>query len=109
MLSSKGVGATRLELEAEKLTVRSEIVGAMFLKGNVAEASIEHKGVGAVEAFELETKKMSLVSEGIGSAEVNASEELSVRTAGLGGVKYKGNPKVTNFKKEGLGKIVAVN
>ncbi|MFL5764286.1 MAG: head GIN domain-containing protein [Bacteroidia bacterium] len=82
LFSSKGVGATKLDLEAEKLTIRSEIVGAMFLKGKVTEASIEHKGVGAIQAFDLQTDKMTFVSEGIGSAEISASKELNVRSSG---------------------------
>jgi hypothetical protein len=105
LFSSKGVGATQLDLEADKLNIRSEIVGAMFLKGKVTEASIEHKGVGAIEAFDLQAEKMTLVSEGVGSAEISASKELNVRSAGLGGVKYKGDPQIKNIRNQGLGKV----
>ncbi|MGZ4057297.1 MAG: head GIN domain-containing protein [Bacteroidia bacterium] len=102
---SKGVGATDLKLSVEKLTVHSEIVGALMLSGDAKEVVINHNGVGIIQAFDLKAEKLSLRSDGIGSAEVYASKELNINSSGLGGVKYKGNPEVKNIKNEGLCKI----
>ncbi|HEY0029293.1 MAG TPA: head GIN domain-containing protein [Bacteroidia bacterium] len=108
-LDCKGVGATRLDLVAEKLTIHSEIVGAMFLKGLVTEVVIDHKGVGAIRAFELKAEKLTLNSEGIGTAEVYASKELNIHSSGFGGVQYKGDPATKNINTEGLGKVARVD
>jgi len=104
-LKCKGVGATELKIIAEKLTVKSEIVSLLDLPGTVKEVDIRHSGLGAIKAFELKTEKLKLLSEGIGAAEINASQELSINVKGFGAVKYKGNPAIKRIKKEGLGKV----
>ncbi|OFY84638.1 MAG: hypothetical protein A3F72_01385 [Bacteroidetes bacterium RIFCSPLOWO2_12_FULL_35_15] len=104
-LDAKGVGATELNIDAEKLTINSEIVGALVLAGTVKEVIINNKGLGAISAFDLKAENLSLRSEGVGAAEVYASNDLRVDVSGLGSVKYKGNPKTKNIKKEGLSKV----
>ena len=108
-LNCKGVGATSLNLSGEKLSVKSEIVGALMLSGNVKEVTINHSGVGVIEAYDLKTESMNLDADGIGTAEVYASKQLTISTKGLGGVKYKGHPEVKNIRNDGIGKIVEVD
>ena len=108
-LEAKGVGATDLTIDADKLTINSEIVGVLMLSGNVKEVSINNKGLGSISAFDLKAENLSLHSEGIGAAEVYASNELNVNVSGLGSVKYKGNPKTKNIKNEGLSKVESVD
>lgn len=107
-LDSKGVGATELNLDAEKLIINSEIVGALILSGNVKEVIIHNTGLGTISAFDLKAENLSLHTEGIGAAEVYASNDLNINVSGLGSVKYKGNPKTKNIKKEGLSKVESV-
>jgi Putative auto-transporter adhesin, head GIN domain len=102
---NNGVGANGLNIIADKLTVKSETVGALTLKGIVREASINHNGVGLLQAFELKTEKLSLSTDGVGAAEVFASEELTINASGIGSVEYKGSPKIKNIKNNGLGKV----
>lgn len=104
-LVSKGVGASELNLSLDKLTVHSEIVGALILSGTAKEVIINHEGLGLIQAFDLKAEKLSLHSDGIGAAEVYASKELNIKSSGLGGVQYKGNPQIKNIKNEGLCKI----
>jgi hypothetical protein len=105
----KGLGATELKLSLNNLTIRSEIVGAIILSGDANEVVIKHSGVGAIDAFDLKAERLSLQSDGIGSAEVYASKELNIHSSGLGRVRYKGNPQVKNIKNEGFCKIEEAN
>lgn len=107
-LDSKGVGSTELNLNAEKLIIHSEIVGALKLSGIVKDVIINHSGIGLISAFDLKAENLNLNSEGAGAAEVYASNELSIDVNGIGSVKYKGNPKTKNIKKEGIGKVESV-
>lgn len=102
---SKGVGASELDLSADKLTIHSEIVGALILSGEAKDVVIKQDGVGVIKAFDLKAETLSLHSDGVGAAEVYASKELNINSSGLGGVKYKGNPQVKNIKNEGLCKV----
>ncbi len=108
-LNCKGVGAAELNLDAEKLTINSEIVGVLVLSGVVKEAVIHNQGLSVISAFNLKTEKLNLHSEGAGAVEVYASKDLSVDISGLGSVKYKGNPETKSVKSEGLSKVESVD
>jgi len=104
-LINKSVGTTELKLNADILTVQSETLGLLELKGKVNDVNIKHAGFGAIQAFDLIAENLILNSEGIGAAEVYASNNLTINVKGLGGVKYKGHPKHKTIHKEGLGKV----
>lgn len=108
-LNLEGVGDTELNLVANKLTVTSKIVGALSLSGMVQKASIDHDGVGTLKAFDLQTGKMTLHSDGVGTAEIFASQEIIIDASGVGGVKYKGGAAKQQIKNDGVGKVVCVD
>lgn len=108
-LTCKGVGAIDIKLSANSLVVKSETVGAITLAGKVNDADISHNGVGVLQAFELFAKNLKLSSEGVGAAEVYASESIDIDAKGVGSVAYKGNPKTNNINSEGIGKVAAVD
>jgi hypothetical protein len=108
-LNCKGVGAINLKLSANMLVVQSETVGAITLAGKVTEADITHNGVGVLQAFELLTQNLKLSSNGVGAAEVYASESIAIEAKGLGSVQYKGNPETKNIISEGIGKVSSVD
>jgi len=107
-MNCEGVGAIDLKLSANNLIVKSETVGAITLAGKVKDADITHNGVGVLQAFELLTQNLKLSSNGVGAAEVHASETIDIKASGIGSVQYKGNPKSKNIKSEGIGKVEAV-
>jgi hypothetical protein len=108
-LTCEGVGAIDLTISANSLVVKSESVGAITLAGKVTNADITHNGVGVLQAFELLTRKLKLSSNGVGAAEVYASESIDIDANGVGSVQYKGNPKIKNIVSEGIGKVQAVD
>lgn len=108
-LNLEGVGNTELNLVANQLTVTSNIVGTLSLAGMVQEAFIDHDGVGALKAFDLQTGKMTLHSNGVGAAEIFASQEIIIDASGVGGVKYKGGAAKQQINNNGVGKVVCVD
>ncbi len=108
-LDLKGAGKTRLNLESDKLSINSEMVGALILEGAAKDVHVKHNGIGVLEAFGLKAEKLNLDSDGVGKAEVFASKELIIDAKGLCGVKYRGNPAIKNITSEGLGEIVGEN
>lgn len=108
-LRCEGAGNTSLLLNTDKLSINSEIVGTLSLAGNSTESAINHEGVGAIKAFDLKSKKLSLVAEGVGSAEIFASEELSIDASGVGNVEYKGGAAKKEIKNDGVGKVICLD
>ncbi len=62
--------------------------------------------MGVLQAFELFTQKLKLSSNGVGAAEVYASESIDIEAKGVGSVQYKGNPATKNIISEGLGRLL---
>ncbi len=108
-LNFEGVGATEINLEADKLTVESKTVGALLLSGLVKETTINHNGVGIIHAFDLKSEKLILHTSGVGAAEVFASQELTIDASGIGGVEYKGGATIKEIKNDGIGKVVCMD
>jgi len=104
-----GVGATNLNLAADQLTIKSEVVGSLVLSGTAKTAAIEHNGLGLLQAFELKAEKMNLKVNGVGAAEVFASNELNISASGIGNVKYKGGASKKDIKVDGVGKVENVD
>lgn len=106
-LGMHGVGETKLLLHCDSLTVKSEMVGALFLEGRGKSLTIDHKGVGAFNAFKFMAENVKLESDGIGKVELYASKDLWIEAKGLGGVVYKGNPERKHIKNKGVGVVAS--
>lgn len=104
----EGVGATALNLHADKLTIDSKVVGSLTLKGTVTNAVINHSGMGIIDAFDLKTESMNLTADGVGAANIFASKQLKINASGLGNINYKGGAHEKDIRAEGLGKVMEV-
>lgn len=65
-------------------------------------------GSGDVKAFGLQANSVKVQISGSGDAEVTAHENLEVKIAGSGDVRYKGDPKKVSNKVAGSGSIQKV-
>jgi len=106
-IETKIEGAGNLELIVANITVSNKIegLGNLSLKGKTNIAKTEIEGAGNLDAFELETVTTIVSIEGVGNANVNASEKLEASISGIGNLTYKGNPKEIIKNKSGLGSI----
>ena len=100
-----GVSQTDLELRCDRLTARADMVGGLTLRGEVREATIKNGGVGSLKAFDLKVDKLTIANSGVGSAEVQAQDEISITSSGIGSVRYKGDPVVKELNTSGIGKV----
>ncbi|PKV51778.1 putative autotransporter adhesin-like protein [Aquimarina sp. MAR_2010_214] len=108
-VEASGVGNTSLELDCKKLDGEISMVGNFTLKGKVAEVILNNNGTGALRAFDLVAQKLEINNSGIGKVEVNAQQEISITSSGIGSVYYKGDAKTTKLDHRGMGKIKKVD
>ena len=96
------------ELDCQNLTVNSMGVGNVNLKGKVVNANLSSKGVGDVEATDLEATHVKASSNGVGNISCNATQSLDAAVKGVGSINYKGNPAQKTFSKKGVGSIKGI-
>lgn len=96
---NKSVGSIDLKMTAQNLNVENKSVGNVKLNGKAQNAVIRNKGVGSVQAASFIVQKMDIENDGVGSAEVNAAQELKVKDSFLGKVTNKGAAPVKRLKK----------
>ena len=100
-----GVSNTDLELRCNQLDAQADMVGNLTLRGEVQEANIRNGGVGSLKAFDLKVDRLTIKNSGVGSAEVQAQDEISITSSGVGSVRYKGDPVVKELSTSGVGKV----
>lgn len=104
-LEVPGAGVVELEVEVNDLEVVLAGAGLVKLSGSARSQSVSLNGVGSLEAYELESDNCEVSVSGVGGAKVNVKENLNANVNGIGGIKYKGNPKVVNDRVSGIGTI----
>lgn len=107
-LNTEAVGKLNLDLNTKFLRANLNSVGTTTLSGNVFEARINNKSVGALNAFDLKAKVLMIHNVAVGAAEVYADSIFHIRNSAIGTLKYKGAGQVVELKSEGVGKVEKV-
>jgi hypothetical protein len=104
-------GATLIDLEIDVRDLDIVLAGAgsIRLKGKVESQSVALRGVGNLEAFDLESQSCQVEVSGMGGAEVYVKENLHARVNGVGSIKYQGDPLTVDDKVSGIGTIESVD
>ena len=100
-------GAVHLDADLDVKALSVEIAGAgnLDMKGRAENLKIECEGAGTIKAYDLITENLSLEIAGVCNAKIYATKSLDVNLAGMGTVKYKGNPKHLSLDKAGIGSV----
>ena len=107
-ISLSGVGNVSLDLETRRLISSLSGVGSLSLSGTTAQHESTLSGVAILRAFDLTATTCSLISSGVGDAEVRVSDALTVIISSIGSVYYKGHPTITQTI-SGTGRLVDAN
>jgi hypothetical protein len=102
---NQGTGSIKLKLDVNMLDAYLHSIGRVKLCGRVHnEAVVKSLGVGDVDCQHLLTKKISVISSGIGNIYITATDEINITLSGIGTVYYAGPLK--HHAKTGLGNIM---
>jgi len=103
-------GAVHLDADFDLYAMSIELAGAgnLDMRGRAEYLSIECAGAGTIKAYELLTKNLNLEIAGVCNAQIYVEENLDVDLAGMGTVKYKGNPEHLSIDKAGIGSVKQV-
>lgn len=100
----EGGAKIEMNLKANDIEIYGE-GGVLFDLSGVAESlNVKVTGAGHVDAEDLKTKDVTFAIEGVGTGSVYATQSLDAKIQGVGKVKYKGDPKVTQYI-DGLGSV----
>lgn len=104
MVDVKGGAKIEIKAKSRNIGIRTE-GGVMFELDGVAESlDVKITGAGHVDADELKAREVTFFIEGVGTGSVYATETLNATIKGVGKIKYRGNPQLTEFI-DGLGSV----
>jgi hypothetical protein len=84
-------------------------VGEVYIEGNIQdELSIDFRGIGLVNAYDLTVDECMVITSGTGDCRVKVNSYLKVDISAMGNVYYKGNPQI-NITDTGLGELINDN
>ena len=92
-------------MTADNISVRSDGIGNVILKGEAEKASYHIKGIGNLNAKDMIVSDVVVEQKGIGNVSCYASGKITVSTNGIGNVDYFGNPPTTDINKSGIGNV----
>lgn len=106
-VTNEGVGNITFDnLQCEVLQVINDGVGNVELSGAASERAVfKSDGVGSINAYNLETADLTADLNGVGGIECYVTERFTCRASGVGSIYYKGNPKHTNIRSDGIGRV----
>lgn len=93
-----------LDMKARNVEVYGEGGFLFDLNGVADKLDVTIKGAGHVSASDLKTKEVNFKVEGFGTGSVYATNILNAKIEGVGKLRYKGDPKVTQYI-DGLGSV----
>ncbi|MEA2077330.1 MAG: head GIN domain-containing protein [Candidatus Marinimicrobia bacterium] len=100
-------GALHLEADLEVESFNAEIAGAgnLNVQGKTKEFHVECAGAGTIRAYEFIAENVKLEIAGVCNAQVYAGKSIDAEIAGMGTIRYKGNPEKISFEKAGIGSM----
>jgi Putative auto-transporter adhesin, head GIN domain len=84
-------------------------VGTISIGGKAVSTTLQMNGTGWIDAYHLKTETANCETSGIGNISCQATEELIARVSGIGGIRYRGEPKSLRKSVSGIGRVVNRN
>ena len=106
-VENRGVGDMNLNVDVKEMQTCLEGVGNIDVMGTAEFHECELTGTGKVNAKNLIANRTHVVSNGVGNAEVYASDKLKADLRGVGKITYYGKPKNVESNLNGIGSIVS--
>jgi hypothetical protein len=85
--------------------VELEGVGSIEVSGQCDRLTASLEGIGSLDASDLKCNDVKVDVEGMGSAEVYASESVDAEIDGMGSIEVDGNPKDVKKSKSFMSSI----
>ena len=89
-----GVADLNMKIKAQQFTLYASGVLDADLSGETKDLKLDISGTGSLDATELNTTNCKVDISGMGTAEVNATENLDASVSGMGKIGYTGHPRV---------------
>ncbi len=103
-MSVEGGAKIEMDLKADDIEIAGEGGFLFDLEGVTKNLEVKISGAGHVDADDLKAQNVDFRIEGFGTGSVHAVKELNARIEGVGKIRYKGDPKVTQYI-DGLGSV----
>lgn len=104
----EGAGKTDINnISGERFRLNYQGVGLLKATGKVQTFILKAEGVGSVNARELEAQHVDVNLQGVGSAQVRASESLRAKLEGIGSLTYYGKPSRISKSVDGIGRVAS--
>ncbi len=108
-IGASGASKVEMPLSAKKVTTNAHGASDIVLTGNTESFSANLEGASNLKAYALKSATTTVNAKGASSANVFASQKLSVDCTGASNVKYKGDPKDVYKRNNEASHVESVN
>lgn len=102
-ISSSSAGNVEVEIKSESVSASASSAGEIEIKGKATNLEANASSAGEIDAYDLESKSVTVESESAGSVKVNVADALVANASSGGSIRYRGNPSksITNSSSGG--------
>lgn len=108
-INVSSAASVEVALDAEIVTADVSSAGEIILEGRGKVFEVEASSAGDVDAYKLDSEKVSARVSSAGSIKVTATKELDARASSGGDIRYRGNPMKTNTDSSSGGSVKKSN
>lgn len=109
-INNKGVGEIIIDdCHVGNFNLTTKSIGSIEIRGTSNETYIYSEGMGKMDCSEFQSKKVKVISKGVGNLSVYAQESINISLTGIGNVDLYGNPAEVKTDISGMGKVTRVN
>jgi Putative auto-transporter adhesin, head GIN domain len=94
LASDAGGEIELVNVDADGLELRHDGAGTLTASGRVERLNATLSGAGDLDLADLTARRAAVRLSGLGSAEVNVTDELDATVSGIGSIEYHGHPTV---------------
>lgn len=107
-LNVAGLCDIKCSVQVKNFSVSNAGAGSIQVSGEAERASIHISGAGSVDALALQAKDATINISGMADASISCSDYLEVDLSGMGGLTYRGAPRVSQHI-SGIGEVKQVS
>ncbi len=108
-ISVSSASSIELAIDTDQVELDASSAANIRLEGRAATLNLEVSSAGEIDAYNLQSEKVTARASSAGSAKVSVSKELDAHASSAGSIRYRGAPSRTNTGSSSGGSVKKSN
>lgn len=108
-ISASSASSIEISIDTDQVELDASSAANIRLEGRAATINLEVSSAGEIDAYNLQSEKVTARASSAGSAKVSVSKDLDAHASSAGSIRYRGAPSRTNTGSSSGGSVKKSN